>query len=383
MEKRIIGMAAFTVAGAAISAFTVLLSMLLFQQSTYIYVGIIAAALLILGNVLISGAFQRLSTTMKIVLPLLLFVLPLAGYGGYEAYIDHIEIENAEVDLTAYEPFRKETKAVRLEQPSSFTLKENLPELDGATALYPVYSAFVRAVYPENEYPHDNTLDREVAVSKTPGAYNRLAAQNVDMIFAAGPSEKQESKLRPEMEQTAIGKEAFVFFVHDSNPVQSLTVEELRGIYSGDITNWEEVGGKNQEIIAFQRPEGSGSQTGLQKMMDGKKIMDPPSDHRVTGMGGVIEKASSYRNHRNAIGFSYRYFSTQMKENNNIKLLKVNDVPPDVPSIKNDEYPLSSEFYAITNGTDNPNVPPFIDWILSEEGQTIIEKTGYVPLGEN
>jgi len=58
---------------------------------------------------------------------------------------------------------------------------------------------------------------------------------------------------------TQIGTEAFVFFVHKDNPIDSLTVEQIKGIYSGEITNWSEVGGDDEKIVAFQRNEGSGS----------------------------------------------------------------------------------------------------------------------------
>lgn len=380
MWKRIIGMIVFTAFFGFVSWFTVAISFLISTQNGYIYVGIIAAAVIIIGNLLISGLLTRLSKWMRWMIPFLIIALPLTGYGGYEAYIDHIEIKNAEVNLSVYEPFHENTKVARLEGESNFKINDRLPALDGATALYPVYSAFVRAVYPEGGYPHEDPDESKVVVSKTNGAYERLAEHETDMIFAAGPSDKQLSELGPERELTPIGKEAFVFFVHERNPVTSLTVEELRNIYSGQITNWKEVGGRNQDMIAFQRPEGSGSQTGLQKMMDGTPIMEPPTDQRVTGMGGVIEKASNYRNHRNAIGFSYRYFATEMVENHGIKLLKINGVNPHVKSIQNGEYPLTSEFYAITNGTRNPHIEPFLEWILSEQGQGLIEKTGYVPL---
>ncbi|SFM14081.1 PstS family phosphate ABC transporter substrate-binding protein [Salibacterium qingdaonense] len=382
MAKRIVGMLAFTIIFGFAGAIAVFFSLLIFPQSGYIYVGIIAAAVLISGDLWILGVFSRVSIRMKVLIPLLLLVVPTAGYAGYDAYMSHIEIQRAEIDLTAYEPFHQNTKAASLDGTSDYTIEENLPALDGATALYPVYAAFARAVYPEDSYPHGSTQRSEVVVSKTNGAYRRLADGGVDMIFAAGPSDKQEEKLGPEKKQIPIGKEAFVFFVHKSNPVDSLTVKELRQIYAGNITNWEEVGGRDQNIIAFQRPEGSGSQTGLQNMMGETPVMDPPADQQVSGMGGIVEKTSDYRNHRNAIGFSYRYFATEMVENNGVKLLKVNNVKPDKPSIQQDQYPLTSEFYAITNGSDNPHLDSFITWILSDQGQSLIEKTGYVPISE-
>ncbi|SDH67845.1 phosphate ABC transporter substrate-binding protein, PhoT family [Alteribacillus persepolensis] len=383
MVKRILGMLLFTVVFGFFSVIAVGMSMLMSAENGYIYVGVIAGSVFIIGSIWILGGWRSVSARMRVLLPLFIIIIPLASYRGYEAYINHIEIQQAEVDLAEYEPFRENTNVVSLEETAEFQMTENLPTLDGATALYPVYAAFVRAVYPEDTYPHHNPNKSDVVALKTNRAYERLAAQEVDIIFAAGPSSSQEEKLGPDAKQVPIGKEAFVFFVHESNPVDSVTVEELQGIYAGDMTNWKEVGGRNQDIIAFQRPEGSGSQTGLQNMMDGTPIMTPPVDQRINGMGGIIEKASDYRNHRNAVGFSYRYFATEMVENNSIKLLQVDGIKPDVTSIQQEKYPLTSEFFAITNGTDNPNVDAFIEWVLSDEGQTLIEKTGYVPIDDS
>ncbi|MEG0553885.1 MAG: phosphate ABC transporter substrate-binding protein, partial [Carnobacterium sp.] len=76
----------------------------------------------------------------------------------------------------------------------------------------------------------------------------------------------------------------------------------------------------------------------------------------------------------------FRFYSTEMVGNDEIKLLSINGVTPSKETIRTGEYPISSEFYAITAGTDNPNIQPFIDWILSAEGQAIVEKVGYVPV---
>ncbi|MFB4165748.1 hypothetical protein ACE1TI_18580 [Alteribacillus sp. JSM 102045] len=62
--------------------------------------------------------------------------------------------------------------------------------------------------------------------------------------------------------------------------------------------------------------------------------------------------------------------------------MEVNDVQPDVESIQQDQYPLTNEFYALTNRSDHPHIDSFMEWILSEQGQSLIEKTGYVPIAE-
>ncbi|WP_339253230.1 substrate-binding domain-containing protein [Sporosarcina sp. FSL W8-0480] len=291
-------------------------------------------------------------------------------------------ITDGQVNLTDYQPFEKGTKAVWMEKPASLKIEDDLPIIDGATALYPIYAAFAQSVYPEKEY---QPYDSEVMSNRTGAAYTNLINGDVDIIFALGPSTTQLNQAESagkELKLTPIGKEAFVFFVNSKNPVKSLTEDEIKGIYSGKITNWKDVGGKDDEIRAFQRPENSGSQTALQSFMGLTPIMKPPTEDVMSLMGTIIGEVSDYKNHKNAIGYTFRYYSTQMVKNNKIRLLSVNGVEPTVETIRSGEYPITSEFYAVTAGSDNPHVEAFIEWILSDEGQEIVEKTGYVPVGK-
>ena len=311
---------------------------------------------------------------------LVLCLSSVGVYESYQAYDRSITIGNNDVNLYEYEPFLPDTKAVGLEEESTLQLEGDLPRVDGATALYPLYAAFAQAVYPEKAYPAYNS---EVMSSTTPIAYMNLIKGEVDLIFAAEPSEEQLADAKRngvELKLTPIGREAFVFFVNSSNPVKGLTTEQIQGIYSGKITNWREVGGNNDGIRAFQRPEGSGSQTALRKVMAGQPLLTPPQEDVVNGMGGMITETAQYRNHRNALGFSFLFFATDMVRNGNISLLSIDGVPPTRENIANGTYPLAAEFYAVTRNTDNPNVERFIEWILSPQGQSLVEKTGYTPL---
>ncbi len=310
--------------------------------------------------------------------------LCLAGGLAYAAphyYKESFEkVNDAEVDLFAYEPFTESEKLARLDQKASFQIDGEVPILDGATALYPLFAAFAEATYPEDIY---EPYKGPVATTKTFSAYNRLIKGNVDMIFAAEPSSGQiqaAEETGVELTLTPIGREAFVFFVNSRNPVTDLASEEIRGIYSGDFQSWEQLGGKDDEIRAFQRPENSGSQTTFIKFMGDKDIKEPEIEDVAAGMGGVIDEVASYRNYKNAIGYTFRFYSTEMVRNDKVKLLSVDGIEPSIENIRTGKYPLTSEFYAITAGTENPNVQPFIDWILSEEGQKLVEDTGFVPV---
>ena len=178
---------------------------------------------------------------------------------------------------------------------------------------------------------------------------------------------------------TPIGTEAFVFFVHKNNPIDNLTAEQIRGIYAGEITNWKQVGGKDEEIAAFQRNEGSGSQSMLERFMGDTPIMEAPTEMVTDLMSGIIEKVSNYRSKSNSIGFSFRYYVEGIIQNPDIKMLSVDGVAPTAENIKNGRYPIVTPIYAVTyEENDNKNVDKLLEWILSEEGQYIIEETGYV-----
>ena len=311
-----------------------------------------------------------------------IFVMGAAVWPIMHLYKESISTVDAEVDVFYYEPFSmgRESKLVSLDEAATLTLEDNLPRIDGATALYPLYAAFVHAVYPEKEY---NPYDSEVMVNTTPVAYDNLFSGEVDMILAAGPSDAQLKTAKQkglELKLTPVGREAFVFFVNQKNPVTSLELKQIQDIYAGKITNWKEAGGNNEPIRAFQRPEDSGSQTALERLMGDIPIMDAPEENVPEGMGGIISEVSKYRNYKNAIGYTFRYYSTEMVGNDEIKLLAINGVEPNKETIRNEEYPISSEFYVVTAGTENPNVEKFIEWMLSPQGQELVEKVGYVPV---
>ena len=298
---------------------------------------------------------------------------------GIEAYDRSITVNpTPNINVHEYLPFEEDSKIITLDQEASLELSGNLPRVDGAAAVFPVYYAFVNAVYPETTKLWDGVFE----YNNTVGGYKLLGERQTDIFFGGYPSEEQieEAKYHgTEFVYTPIAQEAFVFFVHKDNPIDNLTSEQVRAIYAGEITNWSEVGGKNEKIAAYQRNEGSGSQSMLKRFMGDKEIMEAPTELVNDLMVGIIEKVSDYRSKSNSIGFSFRYYVEGIIQNPDIKLLSIDGVAPTVENIKNGTYPITGPLYAVTwEGNKNENVEKLLEWILSEEGQEIIEKTGYV-----
>lgn len=344
-------------------------------------------------------------------------------YHTYQTWLDDIPVmSNQENYLWSYRPFIDSVNVTRLDEPTTLQFTDSLPRINGAKALYPLYAAFVQATFPhpdESEFPmlrnhpllgyeylsypdaysadslFDNTEEYYDIESfydpywgfmrggSTPQAYTQLFYGEADVIFCSKPSKEQLERAAAtgkELHLTPIGREAFVFFVNAENPVNGLTQEQIRGIYSGDITNWRKVGGKKKSIRPFQRPEGSGSQTMLEHIMGDCELIEAPNENMVGGMGGIINQTARYRNHGNAIGYSFLFFTTGMVRNNQIKLLEIDGVMPDKSTIADGTYPFTGDFYAITLGEPKANVRKLIDWILSPQGQQLVERTGYVGL---
>ncbi|MBR3953432.1 MAG: substrate-binding domain-containing protein [Oscillospiraceae bacterium] len=300
---------------------------------------------------------------------------------GAEAYDRSITINTTpNINVHEYLPFEEESKIATLDEDSSLKFEDNLPIVDGAAAVFPVYSAFVNAVYPENTELWDGVFE----YNNTVGGYKMLGERQTDIFFGAYPSEEQieEAKYHgTEFVYTPIGYDAFVFFVHKDNPIDNLTSEQVRAIYSGEITNWKELGGKNEKIAAYQRNEGSGSQSMLIRFMKGTEIMEAPTEMVNDLMSGIVERVSDYRSKSGSIGFSFRYYLEGIIKNPDIKILSIDGVAPTVENIKNGTYPITGPLYAVTyEGNENENVNKLIEWVLGPEGQELIEKTGYVAI---
>jgi phosphate transport system substrate-binding protein len=378
MRQRIAALAGF---GVSILSFFVFFILMFSIQRTILwtllcvfYVSIIT--FLVLWNII---------KTKKVYLLLSIPAMCIAAGIAIVEYYNYVQkiptVNDQDIYVYRYIPFSGDNSLARLDEKSNFNITDNLPVLDGATALFPVYASFVQAVYPEMY----STYEVIIFCNKTDRAYENLLDGKADIIFCAGPSDSQMRRFDNDglkLKLVPIGREAFVFFVNKENQVNNVSIEDIRGIYSGKIVNWRELNGNRQNIRVFQRPKGSGSQTMLEKVMRNDFIINPRRENVSWGMGDIISQVAVYRNFPDAIGYSFLYFSTEMVKNDQIKLLSIGGIYPSRRTIQDNSYPFSDSFYAIYVDSDdkNENIEPFIDWILSEQGQTLISKTGYIPI---
>jgi phosphate transport system substrate-binding protein len=281
------------------------------------------------------------------------------------------------VDVGSYLPHKEGSDLPKIN--ASLRLTGALPVLDGAAALVPVYAAVIDNIYPEGcvtyeggEFSDDNYYgenfadDSAMQYNNTVRGYKAIVDGTTDILFCAGPSEEQKRYAEEqgvELVYVPIGLEGFVFFVNEKNPVDGLTAEQIRRIYAGEYKNWSEVGGANRIINPVTRLEGSGSQTAFESFM---------GDHEVGKKHPLAITGAS-------IGFSFRYYMDGIVGNDSVKMLSLNGVYPSAENIRNRTYPVVAQFYAVYRAdNENENIGVLIDWLLSDEGQRLIEETGYV-----
>ena len=273
------------------------------------------------------------------------------------------------------------------------------PSIDGSTVCVPMGMELARQHLSMDE----TDLAGFVTFSTTHSAYERLIlgkgnpnasiqseqtamdpAHPVDLILATGPSD-EESALARERGVTLVKKpfclDAFVFIVNKNNPVDSLTVDQIRAIYTNMLANWDEVGGEQgKEIAAYQRPKNSGSQTAMEQMvMQGIPISGAFSNFVSDGMADLVAQVGNYDNGRYALGYSYLYYVDVLYKSGDIKVLAIDGVLPTPENLCNGAYPFTTSYYAV-HRDDNQTAAAFADWLLSKEGQACVAQAGYVPV---
>lgn len=247
----------------------------------------------------------------------------------------------------------------------------------------------LRTILPVQGSLTDTTYTRLISniyISGTHNAYTDLIVDNVDLIIVARlPSDDElEDALfnGVEFEVQAIAYDAFVFLANRYNPVENLTLDQIRAIYTGEISLWTDIinpfsGGP--EIRHYQRERNSGSQELMENLVMGDlKIVDAP-DMIVYTMAGPF---NALEDDLQGIGYSVFFYAANISPGEKIKLIGIEGVFPTKETISSGEYPLTTEVYAVIRKDTPENHPArkLMNWIISDEGQQAVDSSGYVPI---
>ncbi|MDR1640234.1 MAG: substrate-binding domain-containing protein [Clostridiales bacterium] len=203
----------------------------------------------------------------------------------------------------------------------------------------------------------------------------------VDLVLDAYPSKTDLSNLK--IEKVCV--DAFIFMVNKDNPVESLTLKQIKDIYTGKVTNWAELGGKNIPIKAYQRDATSSSQPVMaEQIMKGEPMIPQIQTSISWGMGQFRGVCAEYDNGVGSIGYAYIYQFNKLYKDENVKILKIDGIAPSQEALASGSYPLSPfsvSYYGAARESDGPDSVghKFLEWILSAEGQKCVEQAGYVP----
>ncbi|MCL1935372.1 MAG: phosphate ABC transporter substrate-binding protein [Defluviitaleaceae bacterium] len=190
---------------------------------------------------------------------------------------------------------------------------------------------------------------------------------------------EQEQGLTP----VSIAMDGVAIVVHPSNNVDNLTLEQIEGIFRGDITNWSEVGGNNAGIAVVSREEGSGIRSTFESFANVRDEVASgdstvwvsavaPTAVFSSGTGGIIASVSG---NENSIG----YISAGLVEDAGLKSVSIDGVAFSEAAVRDGSYAFANVFYlGIVEDTISDVARAFVDWIISEEGQTVISQAEFV-----
>lgn len=272
------------------------------------------------------------------------------------------------------------------------------PSMDGSTVCVPLAMELARQWLglPEGD------MNGFVNFSTTPYAYDRLTqgkanplvtiksqgvmmddTHPIDLVLGTYPNADERQAAADagvELVYVPFCYDAFVFMVNDLNPIESLTVQQIQEIYTGQHTSWADFGGAAQQLYAYQRPHGSGSQTAMEEMvMRGLEIKEVEENYISDGMADAVAQIGNYDNGPGAIGYSYLYYVNTLVENSGVKVLAIDGVAPTDENLQSGAYPFTVNYYAVYRKGDE-NTEAFVSWLVSEEGQKAVRQAGYVTM---
>ena len=177
-------------------------------------------------------------------------------------------------------------------------------------------------------------------------------------------------------EEIVVAKDGLSVYLNDSNPLNELTMDQLKGIFTGKITNWKEVGGSDAKIIPYSRENSSGTYVFFKEHVLGNADYTP----RAQAMPGTAAVVNAVSKEKSSIGYGGAAYAK------GIKVIKVKKdagsegIAPTDATVKNGTYPLSRPLFFYLRNKPAGEIKAIVDWVLSAEGQAVVLKVGYFPI---
>lgn len=184
-------------------------------------------------------------------------------------------------------------------------------------------------------------------------------------------SRKLKDEEAEKLDATVVGLDGIALVVNPVNKLEDITLQDLAKVYSGEITNWKELGGDDKAIVVIGREDGSGTRDGFESIVMGDK--EPKYAQELESTGSVINAVATTDG---AIGYA-----SLANVDETVKALKVGGVEATEENVKSGAYEVQRPFICATlKGSDNKLAKAYLDFILSEEGQALVLAQGAVPV---
>jgi phosphate transport system substrate-binding protein len=202
-----------------------------------------------------------------------------------------------------------------------------------------------------------------------------------DICSASRPMKDSEKKLvmtrhGKDVQEIPVALDGISIYVHQSSPIQSLTQAQLKGIYTGRLTNWRDVGGKDGRIVPYSRDNSSGTYMFFKEHV----LANEDFAREVQTLPGTAAVVNAVSKDPASIGYGGAAYAHGIREVPIRRDDNSEPVAPSLQTVKSGQYPLSRSLFFYTTGAPAGNVKAFIDWALGPEGKKICEEVGYYPI---
>ena len=242
-------------------------------------------------------------------------------------------------------------------------------------------------VYPDFSDFDFSEFYRKNPCSGTHEAYLNLIEGSTDVIIASRDISRNEKasamELGVTLETSPLAIDALVFIVNPKNPVKNLTSDQVRRIYTGEITNWKEVGGVDHAITPYIRDADSGSQEKMETLvMEGLTMID--GEYMPEIIGSMMD--SPYRQLEfNEYGIAYTpffYRTAMVRDLSNVTMLSIDGVAPTKESLRSNKYPFVSSIYAAVRKTEDHESMAYklYQFLFTKKGADMIDESGYIAI---
>ena len=225
---------------------------------------------------------------------------------------------------------------------------------------------------------YNNKTSIKVDVQGTGSSAGILAAKNGISMLGMSSRALRENELSPLITQTTVAKDGIAIVINENNPVKNLTLTEVNKIYRNKITNWKEVGGEDKDIVVVTREASSGTRgaferiVGLKKSVNGIRVTNITPTAMVGNGNGMIKTLVS--NNEHAISF----ISLGSVDGSSLKVLKINGIESSDENIVSGDYQIVRPFIFVYKKDLAKTAQAFLQYVLSDEGQQIVEEQGYI-----